>query len=631
MLTPHNSYANIMNERTFERIIQFTAKSDSNLYEILGDRVLSLIDEYFDIVLSTTLRTENQWKELRDESLEWAERFFEKIRLAFPLIVNTIHGNILRSFDEQKEDIALRAGTFVRNDQQSGTIFPPNTTTVHQFVRIAVYEEIMKVAASQAMKDSLSKIDQIMNDNSLNKKKKNELLTTVRRYIPFWEITGEDLNRRRLFTIILEHVVNAPGRIGRFFMSLRTRPFLDWYNIHADQLEDLATLDTYASLFNQSKRQEYARVLLQKTRQTIVEQKQLFHNNLLGWIGRKQNELINRINQGYQYAINSTEQRKNANTLTKSYSEKFAKFECQLLAAKDLIHFNGIKPTIFENDLLGFGGFFNVYKAQWGEHENLAVKVQKPKTFDDLPYISYMEAHYHRAITNAHQMNVVPLLYLYHDEEKLHIFMPKYEQSLEKYLKKNISSIKFDKILHFSLTIANILNSIHQNDLVHRDVKSSNILLDKDEQCFLSDFGTAKEGALRETITGTMPLPQEIIAAAMLKQYDLVSVYDGKAADIFSFGILLYELLPKKEYHRPRTESYDIEKLFESDIIYPIPDEMYDYKQLIIECLRAKVTDRPKAPNVVERIEKLIGNLDKKNCTICLDKKKNDSNSSMWA
>jgi hypothetical protein len=609
-----------MNERTFRRIIQFTVQSDSNFHQTLADKVLSSIDEYFDLVLSTTYRTEEQWSQLRDEALKWAERFFVTIKYILPSIVDTIHENILKLFDEQKESIAIRAGSLIRNEDQLGMKLPQSSNKVRDFIKIVVYEEVMKVAASEAMNASLTNINKISDDDLLNNKKKNEILSLARRNIHFWEITGEDLNRKTFFATILEHLVRTPVRISRFFTNLRTRPYLTWYNEHTNEYDLLDALDDSANLFNELKRQEYAREHLIKMRKNIFEQKPLFVNNLFEWIEKKEVQFISRIDTGYQYAIDTMERRKQAHQLTEKYSEKFAVFECRLIAAKDLAKFHGIKPIIFQDELLGAGGFFNVHAAQWVDQKNLAVKRQLPEKLTDDPYGAYMEAHYHRAITNAHQMNVVPLLYLYYDNNELYIFMPKYQRSLQNYLKENIQTIKFDKILSFSLIIAIILNDIHQNDLVHRDIKSSNILLDDNEQCYLSDFGTVKHGTLNDTIIGSFPLPPEIYASALLKQFDVSTVYSGKAADIFSYGILLYELLPKKEYYRPNMDSaYDAEKLFQNDKLYPLSNEMKDYKQVVIDCLQKNSLNRPTASMIITRIETLILNNETKHCAICLD------------
>jgi serine/threonine-protein kinase len=623
IMTPFGEYAVLINEGTFRRIIQFAVRCDGNTYQSLADRILSSIDEYFDLVFSTTFGTESQWNQLRDEAIKWAERFFEKTQDTLPTIINTIQENILNLFDKQKESIATRAGSLTRNDDQISMKLPPSSYSVRDFVKVAVYEEVLKVAASESMKASLANIDQISNDSLLNNKKRNELLSMAKRHIQFWEISAEDLNRRRFFAIILEHLVRVPIKINRLVTSLRTRLYLDWYQEHPSQYEFLDALDTFANLTNQSRRQEYAREYLVKVRQSIVEQKPLFERNLSEWIERKRIQFYARINTGHQYAIAHMKERRKAHLLAEIYSDKFGKCECQLIAAKNLAKFNGIKPTIFENQLIGSGGFFNVYAATWADKQNLAVKRQNASSKGEYPYAAYMEAHYHRAITNTRQANVVPLLYLYYDNEELYIFMPRYKQSLQDYLQKNITEIKFDKVLSFALIIASILNDIHQNDLVHRDIKPSNILLDDDDQCYLSDFGTVGEGTTKKTIVGTLPLPPEILRAAMFQQQSLATVYDGKANDIFSYGVFLYELLPKREYSRPRAEAvYNAESLFQGGKILPLPSGMDDYEQLVLDCLEHTPEDRPTASTIIKRLEELIRRCEVKRCTVCLERER---------
>lgn len=615
-MTPFGEFADLINEGTFRRIIVFAVQSESKAYRTLADKIIVSIDEYFDLVLSASCRTEGQWKILREEALHWTNRFFDKVRETFPTIIDTIQENILMVFDKQKESIADRAGNRIRNENTSGLQLSPISNRVRDFVQIAVYEEVLKVAASESMKTSLAEIDQLSYDDLLNTKKRNELLAMAKRHMQFWEISGEDLNRKTLLATILEHLVRVPERFNRIVTSIRALPNLDWYQDHASQYHLLDALDNSARLTNEAKRREFARDYLVKMRKRLVDQKPLFERNISQWIEMKQTQFFSLIENGYQYAIIHMQQRRKAHRLTEHYSNLFAMFECQLIAAKCLLQFGGMKPKISDAHLLGAGGFFNVHRASWGDHENLAVKRQRHNTLNEYPYASFLEAHYHRAITNTRQTNVVPLSYLYFHNRQLSIFMPKYKQSLQKYLQENIRKIQFDQLCSFAWIIANVLHDIHQNDLVHRDIKSSNILLDDDNRCYLSDFGTGKEGASNETVIGTLPLPPEIFANA-INPHSL-TVYDGKAVDIFAYGILLYELLPKREYHRPNQDFVaDSERLFTNEKLFPIPSDLDDYKQLVKDCLEQNAANRPTAAMIIKRLEILIKLTEVKHCAIC--------------
>lgn len=84
------------------------------------------------------------------------------------------------------------------------------------------------------------------------------------------------------------------------------------------------------------------------------------------------------------------------------------------------------------------------------------------------------------------------------------------------------------------------LEYLHNQELIHRDIKSSNFLLDGDWHCKLSDFGMAREVAKdgKMTICGT----DEYMAPEML--FDENFSY---SADMFSFGMVLLEVISRKK------------------------------------------------------------------------------------
>lgn len=88
--------------------------------------------------------------------------------------------------------------------------------------------------------------------------------------------------------------------------------------------------------------------------------------------------------------------------------------------------------------------------------------------------------------------------------------------------------------------IADGLHHAHEAGLVHRDVKPSNILLDGHGRAYLTDFGLALSDAERRGRDGEIAGTLAYMAPEMLEgRIDRI----GPASDLFSLGIILYQLL----------------------------------------------------------------------------------------
>ena len=107
-------------------------------------------------------------------------------------------------------------------------------------------------------------------------------------------------------------------------------------------------------------------------------------------------------------------------------------------------------------------------------------------------------------------------------------------------LKEN-PTLPLDRALKFARQLAEALAAAHAEGVVHRDLKPQNILVDKDDQVYVSDFGLAKsfeEGAVGMTKTG---------AFLGTPRYMSPEQVEGKPvdqrSDLYAYGLILYEML----------------------------------------------------------------------------------------
>ena len=190
--------------------------------------------------------------------------------------------------------------------------------------------------------------------------------------------------------------------------------------------------------------------------------------------------------------------------------------------------------------LLGQGGMGRVYKAYDKDLDRtVAIKVVRQGMMGDVDALKRFKQELllaskisHKNILRIHDMGEVG--------EIKFITMAYVEgQDLQRIILDN-PKMPIERMLSFAQQLAEALAAAHSEGVVHRDLKPQNILVAKNDQIYVSDFGLAKsfeEGAVGMTKTG---------AFLGTPRYMSPEQVEGKPADqrsdLYAYGLILYEM-----------------------------------------------------------------------------------------
>ncbi|KAI4296563.1 hypothetical protein L6164_036512 [Bauhinia variegata] len=297
-----------------------------------------------------------------------------------------------------------------------------------------------------------------------------------------------------------------------------------------------------------------------------------------------------------------------------------------------------------EENKLGEGGFGIVYRGRLAEGQEIAVKRLSRNSGQGIGEFKNEV----KLIVKVQHRNLVLLFGCCIEmEEKMLVYEYMENRSLDSFLfdKSKRSLLNWERRFNIICGIAKGLLYLHHDSrfkIIHRDLKASNILLDKEMHPKISDFGMARIFGTNQTEANTLRVVGTY--GYMAPEYAMDGIFSVKS-DVFSFGVLVLEIISGKKNRGFYYENNDLNllghawKLWKEGNALELVDSSYgdSYSppqvirciQVGLLCVQERAEDRPTMSSVVLMLTSENATIPQpKNPGFCVGRAPNETDSS---
>jgi serine/threonine protein kinase/tetratricopeptide (TPR) repeat protein len=193
--------------------------------------------------------------------------------------------------------------------------------------------------------------------------------------------------------------------------------------------------------------------------------------------------------------------------------------------------------------LIGVGGMGDVYQGyDTMTGDTVAIKFLKPEIVANSPSLVERFTREGEALRRLNHPSIVKMLAPIKENGVYCLVMEYVSGGSLKDLLDDGTALSVDRVVNIALDLADALTRAHRLNIIHRDIKPANVLLADDGTPRLTDFGVAYMGdRTRVTESGSL-----IGTYAYMSPEGCMGEELDERADIWSFGVMLYEMLARR-------------------------------------------------------------------------------------
>jgi len=235
---------------------------------------------------------------------------------------------------------------------------------------------------------------------------------------------------------------------------------------------------------------------------------------------------------------------------------------------------------------LGAGYFGEVWQGIWNDTTEVAVKILKPGIVSADNFLE--EAALMKQLRHP---KLIQLYGVCTKEEPIYIIteLMKHD-SLLKYLRGDGHLLKLPQLIDMGAQVAAGMTYLEEKNYIHRNLAARNVLVGEYLICKVADFGLACviNGDIYEAHTGAkFPIKWTAPEAALYNNFTIKS-------DVWSFGILLYELITYGRFPYPRMSYAQVLEALQTGYCMPCPmgcpEQLYE---IMRDCWKKDAASRP--------------------------------------